>query len=379
MRFDHLKSLCLSAGIFALLLIIGFSLSAHKVLWLDELYTQQTAIDANSLKGILSHTFPDGNKNPLFYVIQKGACKAFSYRLPVYFPQYFYSTRDVPSQVILRIPSNFYMSLALALIFYFFTRFFSFYAAIYALCVALVTPMVWFYWVEARPYSLWFLLTTIQLLLVCCSVISPKTKIVGKLILTHILLSLTTPTSMIQISIATLMVGWKAKLNVKQLTLVGVLPIGITLFYYSIDVMNKIKTYSFPFNLFDVVMPERVYIYIIYALTAWVLPEKYRKLSWNIFFLPVFLLFIASALAVLVKDIYTQNSDQGFFSRYLIYLTPADILMFSLASIDLRQWSRQNPWICMNVSILLGGLVIMRGLLTYRDILAAALYLHSPW
>ena len=195
MRFDHLKSLCLSAGIFALLLIIGFSLSAHKVLWLDELYTQQTAIDANSLKGILSHTFPDGNKNPLFYVIQKGACKAFSYRLPVYFPQYFYSTRDVPSQVILRIPSNFYMSLALALIFYFFTRFFSFYAAIYALCVALVTPMVWFYWVEARPYSLWFLLTSIQLLLLCCTTIAPKIKNVRGLFWTHILLALTTPAS----------------------------------------------------------------------------------------------------------------------------------------------------------------------------------------
>jgi hypothetical protein len=59
-------------------------------------------------------------------------------------------------------------------------------------------------------------------------------------------------------------------------------------------------------------------------------------------------------------------------------MVPADILMFSLASFDLRQWSRQNFWVCMNVSIFLGGLVIMRGLMTYRDILAAATYLHSP-
>jgi hypothetical protein len=77
-------------------------------------------------------------------------------------------------------------------------------------------------------------------------------------------------------------------------------------------------------------------------------------------------------------DIFNFTSDQGFFSRYLIYVSPSDILMFSLARIDLRQWSRQNPWICMNVSILLGGLVLMRGLITYRGILAAATYLHAP-
>ena len=131
-------------------------------------------------------------------------------------------------------------------------------------------------------------------------------------------------------------------------------------------------------NLFDVVMPERLFIYVIYALIAWVLPEKYKKLSWNIFFLPVSLLFLASGVFVLFVDLFTQNSDQGFFSRYLIYLTPPDILMFSLASLDLRQWSRPNPWICMNVSIFLGGMVIMRGLITYRMILALATYLHAP-
>ena len=134
----------------------------------------------------------------------------------------------------------------------------------------------------------------------------------------------------------------------------------------------------FSSNLFDVVMPERLFIYVLYALMAWVLPEKYKKLSWNIFFLPAFALFFASGFFVLYKDLFTQNSEQGFFSRYLIYLTPADILMFSLASFDLRRWTRPNPWICLNASIFLGGLVIIRGLMTYRDILAAATYLHSP-
>jgi hypothetical protein len=378
MRFDYLKSLYLSGGVLILLLVAGFLLSRQKLLWNDELFTQHTAIDADSYEGLLFLKFPDGNKNPLFYIIQKTVCNIFSYRMPAAYANGLSRTRDVPSQIILRISSNIYMSLALALIFYFFTRFYSIFAALYALSVALVSPMVWMYWVEARPYSLWFLLTTVQLLLLCRTFISPDIKTVKTSCLTHILLALTTPASMFQISIVTLMLWLKKEVSVKQLVLIWILPMGMALFYYFSDTIFTIKTYMLTSNLFDAVMPERLFIYVIYALIAWVLPAKYKKISWNIFFLPVFLLFLASGFLILFKDLFTPHSQQGFFSRYLIYLTPADILMFSLASFDLRQWSRQNFWICTNVSIFLGGLVVIRGLMTYRDILASALYLHSP-
>jgi len=378
MRFDHLKSLYLSAGVFFILFVSGLMLSGHKLLWLDELFTQQTVIDSHSYFDILTSQTPEGNKNPLFYLNQKIISNVFSYHLPVYFPGNFYSTRDIPSQVILRIPSNFYMSLALALIFYFFARFYSVFGAFYALGVALVTPMVWVYWVEARPYPLWFLLTTIQLLLLSCNFVSPKIKTFNKLLFTHVLLALTSSASIFQITIAALILWRARKLGKKQLALMWVLPMAIAVSYYFISRIFKIKTYMFFPNLFDAVMPERLFVYVIYALIAWVLPKKYKEIPRNTFFLPVFSLFFASAFFLLFIDIFTQNSNFGFFSRYLIYLAPADILMFSLASFDLRQWSRPNPWICMNVSILLGGLVIMRGLMTYRDILAAALYLHTP-
>ena len=378
MRFDHLKSLYLSGGIFLILLAGGFSLSLHKVLWLDELFTQQTAIDASSYADILLMKFPDGNKDPLFYIIQKAVCNVFSYHLPVYFPGDFYRTRDIPSQVILRIPSNIFMSLALALIFYFFTRFYSIFAAVYALSVALVSPLVWMYWAEGRPYALWFLLTSCQVLLFSSAVISHKIKTAKSMFLTHILLALTTPACIFQISIVTLMLWYKRRYNAKQLVLIWLVPMAIALFYYLVVPLVRIKTYLFSSNLFDAVLPERLFIYVIYALTAWVLPEKYKKLSWNTFFMPVFLLFFVSAFFMLFMDIFTANSLFGFFSRYLIYMVPADTLMYSLASYDLFQWSRRSPWICLNVSILLGGLVVMRGLLTYRSIQASAIYLHSP-
>ena len=170
MRFDHLKSLYLSAGVFFILLAGGFLLSQHKLLWRDEIFTQQSAIDTHSYLDLLTSKIPDGNKNPLFYIIQKAVCDISSFHLPVTYSKEQNFIRDIPSQIILRIPSNIYMSLALALIFYFFARFVSVLAAFYALSVALVSPMVWMYWVEARPYSLWFLLTTIQLLLFCLHV-----------------------------------------------------------------------------------------------------------------------------------------------------------------------------------------------------------------
>jgi len=133
---------------------------------------------------------------------------------------------------------------------------------------------------------------------------------------------------MIQISIATFIVWVKKKADLKQLGAIWVVPMALVSFYYSVDVMDKIKTYMFSSNFFDVVMPERLFVYVLYALSVWVLPEKYKKISRNTFFLPVFLLFLASGFCVLFVDIFTKNSSQGFFSRYLIYLTPADILMF---------------------------------------------------
>lgn len=378
MRFDHLKSLYVSGGLFLVLFAAGVFLSEHKLLWRDELFTQHSVTDSHSYFDILTSRTPEGNKNPLFYIVQKAVCDVFSYRMPAAYAKELGSTRDIPSQVIMRLPSDLYMSLALALIFYFFTRFFSVFAGLFALSVALVSPMVWMYWVEARPYPLWFLLTTVQLLLLCCTFISPKTKTVNKLFLTHILLALTSSASIFQITIAFLILWRKGRYNKKQLALIWVLPTAMAWSYYFIGMIFKIKTYMFYSNLFDTVMPERLFVYLVYALISRGLPEKYKKISWNTYFLPVFFLFFASAFSLLYIDLFTKNSNFGFFSRYLIYLTPADILMFSLASFDLRQWSRPNPWICMNVSIILGGMVIIRGLMTYRVILASALYLHSP-
>jgi hypothetical protein len=377
MSFDHLRSLCFSAAVFVALFFVGFSLSQHKLLWIDECFSQHVSVDNPSYADILTLHFPDGNKCPLYYVLQKINSNVFSFRYPIGRAQNSFDVTDVRSQIIVRIPSNIYMSLALACIFYYFTRFYSLFTAFYALAVALVSPMVWLYWVEARPYSLWFLLTTAQLLFYCFSVRFPKIKVNKFIYLTHFLLVLTTPGSILQISIVTLMLFFKCRYKKRQLIWAWLLPFCIFLIYYFLVPVYKFKTFNFFTCLFDAVMPERLIVYVLYALTAWILSKK-RKAPSNTFFLPVFLLFFMSGCFILVIDLFNDNFQFGFFSRYLIYLAPVDIIMFSLASFDLWHWTRKNFWVCMNITIFLGGLVIIRGLMTYREILATALYLHSP-
>lgn len=378
MSFDHHKSLFFSSGLFLALFLAGILLSPHKLLWIDECYSYHVSIDHPSYTDILKAKFFDGNRCPLFYLIQKFNCNLFSLHYPEGGAEGIHDISDARAQIIMRIPSNIYMSLALACIFYFFIRFYSLSEGLYALAAALVTPMVWLYWLEARPYSLWFLLTTIQLLLLCCASIAPKIKIIKPLLLTHVLLAFTTPACILQISIACLVLWWRGKHPKIQLGLIGGLPIGIALLYLFLVPVFRTKTYDFTQNLFDAVLPERLFVYVIYVVTVWLVPEKYKQSSSQTFFLPVFLLFLASAVLMLFADVFTKNSQFGFFSRYLIFLTPADILMFSLASMDFRRWSRPNPWGYMNVSIALCGLMILRGLITYRTLLVAATYLHAP-
>ncbi|MDE2028846.1 MAG: hypothetical protein KGJ11_09945, partial [Candidatus Omnitrophica bacterium] len=154
------------------------------------------------------------------------------------------------------------------------------------------------------------------------------------------------------------------------------LPTVVFLFYYLLVPEFKIKTFFFLTILFDAVMPEHLFIYVVYALIAWVLFLREKRTFSNAFFLLIFLLFLSSGCLIMAIHLFTPHFQFGFFDRYLIFLVPADILMFSLAAVDLWRWSRGNVWLNMNIIILLGGLTVIRGLMTYRAILGSALYLH---
>ncbi len=371
------QNLGLSLLLWITLLWVGFQLSERKVLWIDEVYTQKYTIDNRSYRDILTLNLPEGNKSPLFYIFQKIASDIGSFRIAVATTKGLIFFHDKRSQIIMRIPSNIYMSLGLALLFYFFTCRFSLWTGLYALSLGLAAPMVWLYWVEARPYSLWFLLTSMQLCLTYMA-ITPKgtstTLIQRLLLLTHVLLALTTIGSIVQIVIVSFML-WCQGFYKKQW--LWILPIGITLFYYWAAPGFSTKAYFFWPHLLESVLPEHLLVYVLYGLMLCYFSLK-KKPAGNTFFFLIFLLFLASTCFMLYVLSLKKTSQFGFFTRYFIYMVSADIIMMTVASRDLMQWAKKNTGVWINTGILLGGLLACRALWIYTYMLALGTYSHTP-
>ena len=71
----------------------------------------------------------------------------------------------------------------------------------------------------------------------------------------------------------------------------------------------------FATNFFDVVMPERLFVYVIYALMAWVLPEKYKKdFLEYLFFAGLFIVFCQRFFGAVCGSIYHKILSQGFLA-----------------------------------------------------------------
>jgi len=372
-----MKNLGLSLILLVTLLWVGFHLSERKVLWIDEAYTQKYTIDSRSYLDILTLKLPEGNRSPLFYIFQKITADLNSFKIGLTTTKGLSFFHDQRTQIIMRIPSNIYMSLGLVIIFYFFTWQFSLGTGLYALSLGLAAPMVWMYWVEARPYSLWFLLTTVQLCLTYLAIgpKGPSKMLIRRLLfLTHVLLSLTTIGAVVQITIVSAMLWWQGFYKKQWL---WILPIGITLFYYWAAPGFSTKAYFFWPHLLESVLPEHLGIYAIYGLVLYYFSVK-KKPAGNTFFFLIFLLFLASTCGMLYVLSLKKTSQFGFFTRYFIYMVSADIFMMSIASHDLMQWAKKNTGVWINTGILLGGLLICRAVWIYTYMLALGTYSHTP-
>src|SRR6185295_844334 len=110
---------------------LGHELSLRRPLWNDEIYTQTTVIDPRLYSDIIFFRIKklEGNSCPLFYVIQKGISDLFQYHFPLSW-EHEWSVAEEGSQVIMRLSSNLFMSLSIALLVYFFARYYSWAAGI---------------------------------------------------------------------------------------------------------------------------------------------------------------------------------------------------------------------------------------------------------
>ncbi len=192
----------------------GLRISFKRNLWTDEMYSLTSSIQNKTWSDILCGRVVEGNNSPLFYLVEKSwinltgfsglkrielggfgentaewwravalgpesglALSPWQKRALVCFKKitgafwdvsgasdlYRWQLRSVlMSRIVLRLPAIIFMAFALAFLAWYFAGRYSFALAGMALGIALGSNMVWFYWVEARPYSMIILFSLMQ-------------------------------------------------------------------------------------------------------------------------------------------------------------------------------------------------------------------------
>lgn len=368
-----------SALIFFLCFNIGLLLVEHKPLWNDEIYTL-ISLEGISYPDIILGKQQEGNNAPLFYVVQKALMDALGYRIPPEWtpPQSDWSHKDLVSQILLRLLPITAMALAIAIIFHFFTRRYSLAAGMYAFLVTMSSYMLWAYWAEARPYALWFFLTTIQSLLFF-HVSQPEGKADGRayaaLAVTHVLLSLTIFLSILQIIIVfVLLTAIDRKCWQRSLGLI-LIPLMISTFYYL-----KSPKYGFwfadtPIELLNANIPKdrMLLIMIFVSLLAITLrrPIKFFNLKTlrqgQVYaFFVGFMLLAYAAVLLLLK--YRETVNMAGFqisNRYFLALTPIGIIAVTLFSVLMYKAVSLNKWAKGGVVLFLISFLLFRFLRTF--------------
>lgn len=231
----------------------------HRPLWSDELCSQKMAIETSSWSGILAGQIHELNNPPLYFLLQKTVTSI----IPLSFPDDFIKDSELSvekrkyflyvypkGQIILRLLSDIFMSLAMVLLVRFFWIREGAATALIALFSVLSCGMVWRYWVEARPYSLWFLLTILQSLLLI-DILSQDQKSSTRsqryLIINNCLLALTVSLGLFQIIIGEMTL----LLSGRRFRPWSLLPIAISLFYWAMRSLMKVS----PNKFFDLATP----------------------------------------------------------------------------------------------------------------------------
>ena len=352
-----LKSLTLA--IFLLCLCAGLHLARHNPLENDEIYSQLYGIERLSFGEILTGKIAEGNNSPLFYLSQKTFFALTRFHLNnSWVPGD--SMCDLHAQTIMRFLPIVYMSAALCLLWYFFARRYGWTAGGLALLLGLASPMVWPYWAQARPYSLWTLLTTCQLLLFLSGLEKPSQQKERWLLCVHGCLCLTTAFGLIQTIIVT------ALLRPRNAWQAGV-PLLLGLFYawraphYEFHVGQAGQLILENFSLI------RLAAAVLCAAGIFYLNRQTRaqwpqvKFLWavTIFLLvPVFIIGYYQDLNV------PSNVGFGLSSRYFIFLTPLATISFLVVWQNLWQRSA-NAWIKIVLIEIMAGALIFDGMQTW--------------
>lgn len=398
----------LSVIMFMICLITGALLSSQKLLWTDELHTQINTVDHFNYSGILTGQFPEGNLCPLFYIIQETVSKIFHYHFSLPWKGE-NSIYDLPSQLLLRIPSNICVSIAVTLLFWFFARFYSLPAGWLALTTTLSCAMVWSYWVEARPYSLWFLLSTIQSLLLLHVIRYPQKNQNAWLWMgaVHILLSTCVIFSAPQILVVSCLFWIANEKKWFKYLWITALPATLCYFYYLMSKRiygwlpaNAGENILSLFSVKNLAMEEFIkkwdmfisinvpFLWLLFFLVCacFLLINRLKKTQpasqtsikkETKAFLALTFLLLASAFVILkILDLWKSASvgNYSISERYFIFLVPTGVITFILSSLYLLEVYQNDRWMRWNIKAGIAGMLLWTGLQTYFYIISLGLY-----
>jgi hypothetical protein len=366
--------------LFIIFLSVGCWLALQKSLWNDEIYTQIQLRGDSVYSTAIQGKIGEGSNAPLFYVIQKFICDVTRYSFPIADTSLWY-VAEPKSQIILRLQPILFMSLLLALLYYHFSVNYSVLAGVYSLGIALSSSMVWAYWAEGRPYTLWMFLSTCQILLFLSLLNNAACRRVWIMwAAVNWLLALTVIVSLPQIVICSALIWFfvDQKKNWTRYIAAAFIPAMICLYYYFNAPIYWYKLID-PMKLFlENIAVERFFFIFLWAVLFIAVGNNKEKkffLAGRAFIIFLLLILLSSAVMLAVIAVKSRPDAGETSSRMLIHLTPLGIVGTVLASIYFWRFTAANSWprICLAL-ILTGGFIILGSLKTFQFISSSVIY-----
>ncbi len=339
----------LTAAIFVVLFSGGLYISTKTPLWNDEVVSQTSSIAGQSYRSLLfgGGIRDEANNSPLFYLIQKLSQDGVDYENPTV------GIDSSPfSNGFLRVWPVASIAASIAVLFYYFAAGWNIWLGFYSVLVSLSSYMVWEYATQARPYALWFLLTTIQILLllsVICTAGTDRKTLLRRLCITHWLLAFTIALSVVQ-NFASCLVLWVFdERRPKWHTVLFVGPAATALYYYAMARQYDIYFVDGAYALLGASLPiDRVAI-IIFGSILWAASRpkvaskkveatkhdyRIQSIAGSILLAAIY----AGCLAIIIKfwlDAVPGIGTSFVSNRYFIVLAPIGIVMTTIASFSI--------------------------------------------
>ena len=338
----------ITAAIFVVLFSGGLYIATKTPLWTDEVTSQTKSISGQSYRSLLLGIGKrEGNNSPLFYFIQKLWQDGADYNDPNV-----WIDSSPFSNGFLRVWPVASIAASVAVLFHYFAAHWNIWLGFYSVLVSLSSYIVWEYATQARPYALWFFLTTIQILLLFSVIRTPgpnREALLRRLSITHWLLAFTIVLSVVQ-NFASCLVLWVfAERRPKWHTVLFVGPAATAIYYYSLAPRFEIYFVDGAYALLGANLPiDRVAI-IIFGSILWaasrpkVASKKVEATNhdYQIQSIAGFILLAAiyaGCLAIIIKfwlDAVPGVGTSFVSNRYFIVLAPIGIVMTTIASFSI--------------------------------------------